>query len=106
MASILNLAIPKVRLSPGDSCEFRLHGAQFLWDVSTCAAGAGVFAQPRPTSDVGEPVGGKKLLLCELLHGQMGRAVLAAENYGGAFGPPPARALRTGLKDLCRARWL
>src|SRR5215831_19890279 len=33
----------------------RLHGAQFLRDVSTCAAGAGVFAQPRPDSDIGHP---------------------------------------------------
>jgi ABC transporter substrate binding protein len=31
----------------------RLHDAQFLRDVSRCAAGAGVFAQPRPICDIG-----------------------------------------------------
>ena len=37
--------------------------------------------------DYVSPVGGKKFLLCELLHRRMGRAELAVENYGGAFGP-------------------
>jgi len=31
----------------------RLYHAQFLRDVSTCAVSAGVFARPRPDSDIG-----------------------------------------------------
>ena len=59
----------------------RLHAAQFLRDVSTCAAGAGVFAQPRPLRETTKALPDEISFFC-LYWGGAGDASFG----GGALG--------------------